>query len=683
VNQVQLAYNGLGQLVTEWQAVSGSVNTSTTPKVQYAYSEMSGGANHSRQTSMTYPGGYVLTSNYSSGLNSDISRLSSLSDSSVTVEGYEYLGLGSLVKRTHPQSGADLTYVKLSGESNGDAGDQYTGLDRFGRVVDQRWVDGGGVALDREQYGYDRNGNRLYAENGVNATFSEWYQYDNLNQLSNFQRGTLNGTKTAISGTASRSQVWDFDALGNMDSVTTDGTAQTRSANKQNEITSISGATTPSYDASGNMTADEAGKTFTYDAWGRVIKVDGTVRYAYDGLNRRIQEGNRTLYYTPSWQLIEERESGIVVVRNVWSPAYIDGLILRDRDADSNGSLEERLYGLQDGNWNLQTLIGTDGLVKERYNYDPYGSHTVLTAGWTATSTGYAWVIGHQGGRLDLVTTQYAFRYRDLSSSLMRWNRMDPIFFNAGDNNLFRLVWNSPIIHLDSIGLFAVPTILQAQIPKQVPYPNLQGTHIWDPSVPGYRSYPPGSVLPPELIPPGSTQTNPAPGITVVHPPVVGPPKPAPMPVGVPAPAGANPAVGPVTGPVGGGAIAWPPIYMITGPSTNAPSPTTNGGIGTSQGININSPIQVIIISGAQPVAGAPGFPQQAPPLIDPKDIPALGAAVGQAAANAIQQLPRQVQAAIGVGKPPPTIVGTIRAGARTGAAAAQTIGGFIIDQIP
>jgi hypothetical protein len=26
------------------------------------------------------------------------------------------------------------------GESNGDGGDQYTGLDRFGRVVDQRWI---------------------------------------------------------------------------------------------------------------------------------------------------------------------------------------------------------------------------------------------------------------------------------------------------------------------------------------------------------------------------------------------------------------------------------------------------------------------------------------------------------------------------------------------------------------
>jgi hypothetical protein len=38
--------------------------------------------NHSRPTSITYPNGKVLTSNYKSGLDDRISRLSSLSDSS-------------------------------------------------------------------------------------------------------------------------------------------------------------------------------------------------------------------------------------------------------------------------------------------------------------------------------------------------------------------------------------------------------------------------------------------------------------------------------------------------------------------------------------------------------------------------------------------------------------------------
>ena len=34
-------------------------------------------------------------------------------------------------------------------EGNGDAGDQYTGLDRFGRVMDQRWLNGSGSSVGR------------------------------------------------------------------------------------------------------------------------------------------------------------------------------------------------------------------------------------------------------------------------------------------------------------------------------------------------------------------------------------------------------------------------------------------------------------------------------------------------------------------------------------------------------
>jgi len=57
VNQVQDVYNGLGQLITEYQSTSGAVNTGSTPKVQYSYNLMAGGTNNSRLTSMTYPNG--------------------------------------------------------------------------------------------------------------------------------------------------------------------------------------------------------------------------------------------------------------------------------------------------------------------------------------------------------------------------------------------------------------------------------------------------------------------------------------------------------------------------------------------------------------------------------------------------------------------------------------------------
>ncbi len=57
VNQVEDVYNGLGQLTGEYQEQNGAVNTSTTPEVQYAYTEMSGGQNNSRLTQMIYPNG--------------------------------------------------------------------------------------------------------------------------------------------------------------------------------------------------------------------------------------------------------------------------------------------------------------------------------------------------------------------------------------------------------------------------------------------------------------------------------------------------------------------------------------------------------------------------------------------------------------------------------------------------
>ena len=169
VNQLQRNYNGLGQLTTEYQSHSGTVNTSTTPKVQYAYSEMSGGANHSRLTSMTYPNGRIITYDYGTGLNANISRLNAIKDGSTTLEGFSYLGLGTVVERTHPQPGVDLSYVKLSTESTADAGDQYTGLDRFGRIVDQRWRSGS-TDQDRFTYTYDRDGNRLTKNNSLNVT---------------------------------------------------------------------------------------------------------------------------------------------------------------------------------------------------------------------------------------------------------------------------------------------------------------------------------------------------------------------------------------------------------------------------------------------------------------------------------------------------------------------------------
>ncbi|MFL5244587.1 MAG: RHS repeat-associated core domain-containing protein [Gemmataceae bacterium] len=490
VNQVQRAYNGLGQMTQEWQAHSGAVVTGTTPSVQYAYSLMSGGANHSRLTSITYPNGKVLTYNYSTGLNDSISRLSSLSDTSGTLESYDYLGLDTIVRRAHPQPGIDLTYIKQGAEGNGDAGDQYTGLDRFGRVVDQRWIKTStGTATDRFKYGYDRDSNALYRDNLVNSAFGELYHvngasngYDNLNQLSGFLRGVLSDTNSdGIPDTvasASHSQTFTPDAMGNFSSVTTDGTAVNRTHNQQNEVTGV-GANTLVFDKNGNMTTDGQGRTLVYDAWNRLVAVKngGTTLASYkiDGTGRRIVEtagtNARDLYFD-GWNVLEERLNGASTadMQYVWNPLETNSLVLRDRSTAHNGTLDERLWVQQDANGDVTALINSSGSVVERYAYDPYGLVTYLNASWgSISSSGYAANYLYQGERLDPATGLLHMERRDYSPTLQRFVGVDPSGYGAGDSSLYRFVGNSPADSQDPTGQYQATrldngaTVLRAQ----------------------------------------------------------------------------------------------------------------------------------------------------------------------------------------------------------------------------
>ncbi len=236
-NQVSRAYSGFGQLTAEWQSHTGVVDYGTTPKVQYTYSEGIGG-NHSRLTKLTYPSGYEVNSWYIGTTESAMSRPSSLtglragSSSAVTLEFFKYLGASTVVERHRSEVNVGL--VMAPGGTTGDAGDQYTGLDRFGRIADQQWRQGATIV---DQYGstYDRNSNRLTSTNGLNAAFNEVFTYDALNQIESYTRGAP--------AAPTMTQDWQFDALGNWTGLTNNGVAQARTANAQNEVTQVGGST--------------------------------------------------------------------------------------------------------------------------------------------------------------------------------------------------------------------------------------------------------------------------------------------------------------------------------------------------------------------------------------------------------------------------------------------------------
>jgi len=305
--------------------------------------------------------------------------------------------------------------------------------------------------------------------------------------LVNLDRGDLNANKDAITGTPAWEEDWSLDMTGNWTDYVqkTSGSTdldQDRTHDKANEITEIdSSSTHVAHDKAGNMTKTpkpdnwSAHLDLTYDAWNRLVKVedgeDTVAEYEYDGRNfrtvKRTYEGGqlaetRHFYYNGGWQCLEERLesggqiSGYADRQFVWGLRYIDALILRDRDTDANGTLDERTYALQDPNWNVVALAETDGDVAERYAYDAYGKPTVLTPAFASrATTSYAWETGYAGYRYDAEVQWYHVRNRILLTHLGRWNRRDPTGYGDGVN-MYQNVHGRPKFSCDPMGLETV-----------------------------------------------------------------------------------------------------------------------------------------------------------------------------------------------------------------------------------
>lgn len=246
---------------------------------------------------------------------------------------------------------------------------------------------------------------------------------------------------------------WNLDALGNW----TGTGPQTRTFNAQNQIASISGHTTPTYDNNGNMKKDETGVTYTYDAWNRMVttSVNGET-FTYDADSRRpalsFCSGEvQNSYYDVSWQDLEDDDvNGSTTTKDtyVWSQSYIDDMVARDQSV--NGGTATRIYAQQDANHDVTALVNTSGTVVERFDYDPYGKVTVLSASWGNSTDQYSWAYLFQGGRYDSNAKNYNFRNRDYRPTLGVWLEEDSLYSDGMD--LYQFERSGPADHVDPTG---------------------------------------------------------------------------------------------------------------------------------------------------------------------------------------------------------------------------------------
>lgn len=167
--------------------------------------------------------------------------------------------------------------------------------------------------------------------------------------------------------------------------------------------------------------------------------------YEYDTTARRIEKVDKTgstdvtfdYYYSAAWQIVEVRKDGDTdpYEQYVWGIRYVDELIQRQQDSNTDGTVDETHYVLQDANFNVTAIIETNGDVAERYIYTPYGERVVLDDDWSSDADGISdvlFVVGHQGLLHDAESGLIYNRNRMLHSIVGRFLQRDPLQYVDG-----------------------------------------------------------------------------------------------------------------------------------------------------------------------------------------------------------------------------------------------------------
>ena len=425
---------------------------------------------------MTYPNNRVVQYNYNDGpqaaIDEVMSRLGSISNAGNTdtyaVESY--LGLDDIVTEDYkdPQVKCDLS------------SDNYSGLDRFGRVSDMAWWQYGNSGnltnkLDEFVYWHlDTEGNITgQVELAQNMSqVQNGFGYDAMGRLASYSQQIDWGTAATSS--------YSYDSVGNNIDSATGG--QYDLANE--ETTIIGSSVSPAYDAAGNMQTLSTGDGAIYDAWDRLVEVYNpststiVARFSYDGTGRRVEQltgftpgdlkatgsaTSVTRYYYSGQQLVESDTAvnGVTTTRYqyLWSPRYIDAPILRDTlNTDGSVNRGDRIFYLTDANYNVTAVVGMSGgswQVVERYRYDAYGKVTVCSPngnpiGGNASQFGNT--ILYAGETFDSSTGLYYDRARYYDPQLGRFISQDPMGAAGSGSNLYAYCGDNPTDATDPSG---------------------------------------------------------------------------------------------------------------------------------------------------------------------------------------------------------------------------------------
>ena len=264
-------------------------------------------------------------------------------------------------------------------------------------------------------------------------------------------------------------ETFQYDPAGNR--LLRDGEAFTAIHDQANRLLENQDACF-SYDLNGNLIEKQqkiggactgAITEYTYNPENQLIQVavDGNpiADYRYDALGRRIQKETTVgtqKYIYDGVDIVLEYDASDQLQASYLHSLNIDEPLLMRRDQDADGAFEtgENFYYQADRLGSILALTDEAGAVAQSYVYKGFGETAVLDASGleieplAGISNPYAFTAREFEPLIGL----YYFRARYYYPREGRFLQEDPIGLNAGDSNLYRYVFNSPMNGTDPFG---------------------------------------------------------------------------------------------------------------------------------------------------------------------------------------------------------------------------------------
>ena len=416
--KTELTYNGQHQNIAETLKIAND----PAQTIHKTYDKVG------RLMALRYPSGREVRTTYTE-LGQTDQILSKVAGFANAVVDYDY---GYDLGETNPVLRRKKLYNGIQAELDVDSRGRSTRID---------WKQNGSTLVGFE-YAYNWLGDRVQDIHLHNSRFNETYRYDNARRLAGYERAD------------GKRQNWTLDGLGNWEGFSFSGNAagsgagggvETRTHNAMNEILTIAGGTTPQvldHDDNGNMVAYN-NKAYSWDANNRLMGVtrntaSGTeyvAKYYYTAMNHRVLKHTdsngdglldaEVVYVSNGEQTVaEQNRNGSLLREHIFGGQFVDEIVLT---VDAVRGSEN--FSLADLRYSVFAVVGANGVLVERYAYDPYGKRTVMNAGYgvmNASSIGQEF--GYTGRQHDIEASGLMyFRARYYSVDLGRFVGRDPL----------------------------------------------------------------------------------------------------------------------------------------------------------------------------------------------------------------------------------------------------------------